>query len=559
MSWHLEFRIIDGNRYLYLVEKRRTEKGPRNVQQIYVGTAETLLRKLSSPSAPLRSFELGKIAALAHAARETGLLEALGRYVPHSLFDGYSVAHLLFLQTAARVEKPLSRDGMGDWLARSALPFVLPTTGRPSPRTLRRYLGRLYGIGEKERRGEGLLSRAVTHRVEEHVFQTLLAKGIDPSWLLFDTTNFFVHHREGRLPKRGRSKEKRRDKNLVGLGLVTLGNLPVLSEIYPGNEGDPKVFARVFEALVTRLLRLEVATEKMVMVFDRGINSTDNFAKVRDAMHVIAALNRQQARRFLKVPLARFREVAQDSAGHPVLGYGSRWVGFEQEWRVLVTYRKVTAEQQTRTFEEVKARVLAQGEAWRKAPTASEKALWRKLTHLVPETFQTAFDVTVEEVPVVRKGTPGKGYLPRVRLLPKAEARLRASFGKTAIITDLSAEEFPDTKVVEGFVARAQVEEDFRWLKDRHVVSVKPFWVWHDATVPGHVFLCVMGLMLLRYLQWELRELKLSMAELVERLERIKVVLVRTSEGKPKLVLEQMGREEALIFGRLNLGKYIPS
>jgi transposase len=91
------------------------------------------------------------------------------------------------------------------------------------------------------------------------------------------------------------------------------------------------------------------------------------------------------------------------------------------------------------------------------------------------------------------------------------------------------------------------------------VVSVKPFWVWHDATIPGHVFLCVMGLMLLRYLQWELRELKLSMAELVERLERIKVVLVRTSEGKPKLVLEQMGREEALIFGRLNLGKYIPS
>ncbi|MGI0068239.1 MAG: hypothetical protein ACREB9_07520 [Thermoplasmata archaeon] len=244
MSWHLEFRVIDGNRYLYLVEKRRTPKGPRNVQQIYVGTAETLLRKLATPGAPLRSFEFGKIAALAYAARQTGLLEALGRYVPHSLFDGYSVADLLFLQTVARVEKPLSREAMAEWLARSALPFVLPTTGRPSPRTLRRYLGRLYGIGEKEQRGEGLLSRAVTHRVEEHVFRTLLAQGIDPSWFLFDTTNFFVHHREGHLPKRGRSKEKRRDKNLVGLGLVTMGNLPVLSEIYPGNEADPKVFAR---------------------------------------------------------------------------------------------------------------------------------------------------------------------------------------------------------------------------------------------------------------------------------------------------------------------------
>jgi transposase len=80
-----------------------------------------------------------------------------------------------------------------------------------------------------------------------------------------------------------------------------------------------------------------------------------------------------------------------------------------------------------------------------------------------------------------------------VKVLEKEEARLRASFGKTAAITDLPEEELTDEKVVEGFVARAQVEEDFKWLKDRHVVSVKPFYLWHDATVPGHVFLCVMG------------------------------------------------------------------
>ncbi len=101
-------------------------------------------------------------------------------------------------------------------------------------------------------------------------------------------------------------------------------------------------------------------------------------------------------------------------------------------------------------------------------------------------------------------------------------------FGKTAIITDLEPGDLPDEKVVEGFVARSQVEEDFKWLKDRHVVSVKPFYLWHDATVPGHVFLCVMGLLLLRYLQWELREFHLSMKELVELLERIRVVLVQT-------------------------------
>ena len=116
----------------------------------------------------------------------------------------------------------------------------------------------------------------------------------------------------------------------------------------------------------------------------------------------------------------------------------------------------------------------------------------------------------------------------------------------------------PDGKLVEGFVARAGVEEDFKWLKDRQVVSVKPFWVWHDATVAGHTFLCVMGLLLLRYLQWELGDLDLSIKELVEGLEKIRVVLVRGKEGKPERVLERMSREGAQLFTRLNLGRLIP-
>jgi transposase len=560
MAWAFEWKNSRGYRYLCLVQKKRTEKGPRNVKQLYVGTAKTLFEKLQGPpSTPLRSFPLGKMAGLYHAATETGLLEAFARNVPRSLFDGYAVENMLFLQLAARVDRPLSREEMAQWVSRSALNLIAPSVGHPSSRTLRRYLKRLFGVGEGPERGKGILSRAVSHRIEEHVFKTLLGKGIEPSWLLFDTTNFFAYHEAGRFFQRGHSKEKRYDKNLVGLGLVTLGNLPVLTEVYRGNEGDAQVFARVFDGLVKRLIDLEVATEKLVMVFDRGINSKENFARVLDGMHVIAALNRQQARKLFRVPLEKFHTVAKDSEGKPVLGFSTRWSGFEQDWRVLVTYRKATAEYEEKTWRDVRARVLSRAEEWSQSPSAQEKALWRKLSQLVPKGFQVAFEVKVEAVPVVRKGKPATGYVPRVKVLPQEEARLRASFGKTAVITDLPVEELTDEKVVEGFVARAQVEEDFKWLKDRHVVSVKPFYLWHDATVPGHVFLCVMGLLLLRYLQWELRELQLSMKQVVEILERIRVVLVRGADGTPKLVMEQMEREEALVFSKLNLGRFIPA
>jgi adenylosuccinate lyase len=55
------------------------------------------------------------------------------------------------------------------------------------------------------------------------------------------------------------------------------------------------------------------------------------------------------------------------------------------------------------------------------------------------------------------------------------------------------------------------------------------------------------------------RELQLSMKQVVEILERIRVVLVRGADGTPKLVMEQMEREEALVFSKLNLGRFIPS
>jgi hypothetical protein len=190
ISWSFEYHANNGRRYLYAVEKKRTPKGPHNTRYGYLGTAESLLKRLATPGKPLKSFEFGKMSALIHAARETGLLGAFQRHAPRGSFDGYSVENVLFLQMAARVERPMSREDMAKWLRESLLPLILPATGHPSSRTLRRYLKRLYGAGEGEKRGEGLLSRSVIHRIETQVFQTLLKKGIDPRWMLFDTTNF---------------------------------------------------------------------------------------------------------------------------------------------------------------------------------------------------------------------------------------------------------------------------------------------------------------------------------------------------------------------------------
>lgn len=526
----------------------RTPKGPRNVRQIYLGTADTLFEKLSRPCSPLKSFPFGTAAAFLHAGEGTGLLAALQRSFPDGS-RGLSVARLLFLQIVGRVEKPLSRAGMAEWFRTSSLPFLWNVSEGPSAQVLRRHLRDLFEVVGKD--GEPALSRAAVHRLEGEIFRTLVHRGIAPRWMLYDGTNFFTYHQGDRWFQRGHSKEKRYDRNLVGLGMVTAGNLPVLTEVAPGNEGESKTFARIFDAFVQRLIDLEVATERLTLVFDRGINSTENFDLVRDAMHVIAALNRQQARRLLRIPLARFEEVARDGAGEPILGVEATWRGFERDWRVLVTYRKGTAGHQAKVWADRKAKVRSVVGTLRQHPKRTEKAVWRELTKQIPEEFQSCFVLGVER--------QGPGWVPRAEVDPKAEQALERSFGKTAIITDLSTSELASAELVEGFVARSEIEDDWKWLKDRHVISVKPVWVWNEAAVPGHVFLCVMGLLMLRYLQWELRELGLTMKGLLKALEGIRVVLVQGADGRPQLVLEQMEGESARVFSKLNLGRWIPN
>ena len=556
MGWSFEFRKSRAYRYLYLVQKGRTPKGPRNVRQIYIGNANRLFEKLTHPPRHLRSFPFGKSAALLHAARRTGLWDALLRHLPG---PSSRSAWLLLVQILARVERPVSREGMARWFPESSLPLLAPWTEAPSGRVLRAALRDLYGTDLETPTGP-ILTRARVRAIQEDVFRTLRAQGLEPHLLLFDGTNEFVHHRAGRWTKKGKSKARRYDKNLIGLGLVTMGSIPVLSEVFPGNRNDMETFPEVFEALLTRLERLEVASEKLLLVVDRGVNSVDNFDDILGAMHVVASLKRNESRELFEVPLDEFRTVGHDTEGRPVLGYSSRKEAFEREWRVLVTYRRAEAVHGAAQWEKAKAKVLPKVALWRKGrPNTKQKVAMTKLVDLIPREYRGIFDYGVEEL-FVRdaKGREVRRYLPRCTVSLEAEAALRASFGKAAIITDLSTTDLSDEELLKSSVARVEIEEEFKWLKDRLVISIKPVWVWNDAAIPGHVFLCVMGLMLLRYLQWEVRDLELSVKALTERLGKIRVAVVsRGGEpgegGRPAWILEEMGMEEAQLASRFKL------
>jgi transposase len=72
-----------------------------------------------------------------------------------------------------------------------------------------------------------------------------------------------------------------------------------------------------------------------------------------------------------------------------------------------------------------------------------------------------------------------------------------------------------------------------------------------------------MGLMLLRYLQWEARDLGFTVKELVETLEGIRVGVVSRggapgAKGTADVILESMTKRQAELAARFRLTEMLP-
>ena len=91
------------------------------------------------------------------------------------------------------------------------------------------------------------------------------------------------------------------------------------------------------------------------------------------------------------------------------------------------------------------------------------------------------------------------------------------------------------------------MEEDYHVLKDTLLFPVMPIYHRLDKRIRAHVFMCVMGLLLYRYIQWKVEKAtgeRVPIGRLAATLGRIRLGGLIASNGDGKKVrfkLEQMG------------------
>ena len=171
----------------------------------------------------------------------------------------------------------------------------------------------------------------------------------------------------------------------------------------------------------------------------------------------------------------------------------------------------------------------------------------QKSSKLIPKNFQSVFIYEINTKPKELKYWVDEDK----------EKEFYSSFGKNAIFTDLH--NWTSEQIVKTYNLKYLLENDFKWLKDKLLIPITPIYVWTDESIRVHVFLCVVGLLFMRYFLWKMKDLGVSEKELLEALENIRVSLVSNQKNmkKVKIVVEEMDSIQSRIFSRFDLGRYL--
>ena len=557
---------VNGGTYYYLREMARVDGKPKRVSERYPGTAAEIEAAMAAREQALlpervRHLPFGDVAAVWDVLGELDVVAIVDAVVGSRRADaGASVGTYPALATLGRVVAPCSKAAFADWWATT----VGDRIARVAPEALdhRRFWDAMRAV-----------SLADLVEIERRISAAMIERfALDVSALALDMTNFATHIDSGNdkapIAQRGKAKQKRADRRLVGLGLVVTrdGGILLPSHAYPGDRPDVTQFAAMVDELCARhaALAADGGTEPgdVRVVFDAGQNSTANFEHLQaSGLHFVGSLPPSDCPDLPAVPGRSRRVVDADRFG-ALSAYDTRRTVYGRDRRVVLTHSATLHAAQSRGFDQTLAKacarltelaaVLARGKARRSRERL--KTVIAGICH-IPWTARVLRVDLSGDTPATMRLT--------WQIDKRARARLETEvFGKRILVTDRDA--WPVADVVAAYRSQSDAEFSFRQLEDPHVVSFSPMHHRTDHNIRVHVFTCVLALTVAHLMrrQAKLAGQRLSVPELLHRLGGIAatVLIYPSTGGRPKArrVLTETTADQDRLASIFHLDRYAP-
>ncbi len=527
----LQRHVVSGQTYWRIVESRRIDGKPRPIPVMYLGTADALIeRLLKAPAGRLRirSFQHGDVAALKAAADQLGIVSIIDKHVPRRR-RGLSVGNTLLLGAINRAVKPRSKRGWSSWAKKTSVPRLFDGLKVES-------LSSQYFWDQMD-----CVSLEALQAIEDDLTSAVVSKlGIELDTLFYDTTNFFTYiastNSRPKLPKRGRSKQKRSDLRLIGLALLVSrdGQIPLCSQVYEGNRVDYKLFPESLSRMRQRLAKLSLELEDLTIVYDGGNVSKENQALVDGApFSYVASLVPANHADLMGIPVERYTPLPDGSRleGLPAIRLTKTIWGAERTVVLFVSERLRAG--QVRGLEQHLGKRLKALAQWKEqlakphsGPRTAETARKRVNEMLSGQYIREVLRV---EYHAERKGSDRLDYWIDEQAFRRLETEV---FGKRIVMTN--RDEWTTEDILLAYRGQSHVEGFFRQTKDDEHLAYRPQYHWTDQKIHVHFFICLLAFLLARVVERKARTLgrREGLSGLLDLLGGVRLAMVLRSSGE---------------------------
>lgn len=540
----IQSRTSRGKKYWSIVESRRIDGKPRPVILEYLGTADTLLKKLQTfPDLKIKTYSHGDSTALVNIATELDIVDIINKHVPMGKNnkkpkrDNLTVGASLLLGAIGRACRPTSKLGWYEWAKTTSLEYYLKSSFKK--------IDSQHFWDQME-----ALPTDKIPLIEEEIVSNLIKKyKIKLDSLLYDTSNFFTFidstnvHCD--IPQRGKNKQKRYDLRQIGLALLVSkkDQFPLFHRTYEGNRADVTTFKDVFSSLIERIKKISNELTDITIVFDKGNNSKNNFAMIdsEENFHYVGGLISSYHKDLIREANKNFSTIKIEEEEIPV--YRIKKDVWGKERTCVVTISKQLKEGQIRGINqhlEKKVKALEefkqQLESSKKKKKFDESQIKERLNNTIKGQF-------IDEILKYELLELGSGDFSFTYYIDQdAFQNLKDEIlGRRILVTN--RHDWESEEIILAYRGQSKVEYAFRNVKNPYHCALRPQYHWTDQKIEVHVFICILGYLLTVAAYSKARkqiEYKKNMNNFMEDLKQIRLARQIKNVKEVHYCLEQL-------------------
>jgi len=252
--------------------------------------------------------------------------------------------------------------------------------------------------------------------------------------------------------------------------------IPIFHKIYGGQTNEQCLFTTAISTLVNRYHKIATSVKKLVLIFDQGSNSQDNFDALGDKVHFIGALSPCDYPHLAAIPLKKYEN---EYRGEKY--YCEKLQVYQRDALVIITFSEKHKKRDHLAFHKQLAKVHnSLNTRIKKHGSGSLDELKQEIQYSLGSMKISA--AKASQYLELKDNLTGSGVRSLKVVCERAElARKRLTFGKRIIFTNM-LERSPET-VLSEYQGKQVVEDDFKSLKDRQYVSFWPMYHWTDTKI----------------------------------------------------------------------------